>query len=276
MTETTAPPVVIDTDRPKIPFSRITGVEIRKMFDTRAGLWLMIITGILLALTMIGVLLVVGLVDNASITADGFSQALTFPLSLLLPVFAISTVTSEWGQRNHLTLFTLEPHRLRVFLAKLVAVITLALGTIVVAIVFGVIGNLLAGVITGDDVVWDVDVKMLIWTVGLQLAYFLMAFALATLLLNTPAAVAVFYAFGLIVPIMVYSPLLAFFQWARDLLPWLDFNLAASSLMLGQDAMGEPVDAGAFEVVRFVFALVLWIGVPGVLGFLRILKTEIK
>ena len=276
MSAPTTPPVVIDTHRPKIPFSRLASVETRKMFDTRAGLWLMIITGILLALTMGVVLLVIGLVEDASISADGFSQALTFPLSLLLPVFAISTVTSEWGQRNHLTLFTLEPHRLRVFLAKLVAVITLALGTIVVAIVFGVIGNLLAGVITGDEVVWDVDVKMLLWTVGLQLAYFLMAFALATLLLNTPAAVAVFYAFGLIVPIMVYSPLIAFFEWAREVLPWVDFNLAATPLMTGMNVMGEPTDTGAFEVVRLIFALVLWIGVPGVLGFLRILKTEIK
>ncbi|WP_374999605.1 hypothetical protein [Aeromicrobium sp. CTD01-1L150] len=276
MSAPTTAPVTIDTNRPGVPFGRLVSVEIRKMFDTRAGLWLMIITGGLLALAMGLVLLVLALNDNASITAQGFSDVLTIPLSLLLPVFAIVTVTSEWGQRNHLTLFTLEPHRLKVFGAKVIAVVALALGTIVLAVVLGAIGNTLAAAISGNETVWNVDVGLLLWTIGLQLAYFLMAFALATALLNTPAAVAVFYVVAIMLPFMVYSTLMAFFEWARDLTPWVDINLAAMPLMMGEDMMGNSVDAGGLEWLRFVFTLILWIGLPGAIGLQRVLKSEIK
>ena len=49
----------IDTTKPAVPFSRLFKVELRKMFDTRAGFWLMISTGILIALTLLITLLVV-------------------------------------------------------------------------------------------------------------------------------------------------------------------------------------------------------------------------
>ena len=40
----------IDTARPGVPLSRIVKVELRKMFDTRSGFWLMASIGILAAL----------------------------------------------------------------------------------------------------------------------------------------------------------------------------------------------------------------------------------
>lgn len=267
---------VIDTTRPGVPFGRLVRVETRKMFDTRAGLWLMIVTGGLMLLTMVITLLVVGFNDNASITASGFSQIMTIPLSILLPVFAIVTVTSEWGQRSNLVTFTLEPRRSRVFAAKLVSVLILALGTIVVAIIFGVLGNLLAGAVTGDDVVWNVDVKDLSWAVGLQLAYFLMAFAFAMLLLNSPATIAIFYVIALILPFMVYPALIFFVGPAEDIIPWFDFNYAAAPL-IGVDFEGNPItDAGVFEVVRFIGSLLIMVGLPGGIGLRRVLTSEVK
>ena len=130
----------IDTTKPAVPFSRLFKVELRKMFDTRSGFWLMFATGILIALAFLISLLVVGLDDGTEIPASGFSTIMTVVLSLLLPVFAIVTITSEWGQRSHLSLFTLEPRRARIIAAKLVSVLVLAVGTIVLAIILGAIG----------------------------------------------------------------------------------------------------------------------------------------
>lgn len=266
----------IDTARPAVPLTRHVAVEWRKLSDTRAGLWLLLVTAGLLVLAMALTLLVLGLNDDVTITATGFSQVMTVPLSILLPVFAILSITSEWGQRTHLVTFTLEPKRSRIMVAKFIAVSLLALATIVAAVAFGALGNVLYGVITGNEVVWNVDASQMVWTVIVQLAYFWMAFALASLILSTPGAVAIFYVVALILPLIVYPILMALFGWARDLLPWIDLNYAAAPLSSGVDFMGEQVDVGALEYLRFVFALALWVVVPGALGWLRVLRTEVK
>lgn len=276
MSTTTHGPVEIDTTRAGVPFGRLVSVEVRKMVDTRAGTWLFVITGGLIALVMGLVLLVLALNDDVTISASGWMQAMVIPVSILLPVFAILTITTEWGQRTNLVTFTLEPRRGRVLAAKLVAVSVFALATIVLAIALGALGNVLYGAITGNDVVWNVTGRELFWTVVVQLAFFLMAFALASLLLSTPAAIAVFYVVALILPLIVYPILMVFFGWARDLLPWIDFNYAAAPLVGGTDMMGEPVQVEALDYVRFLVAIGLWVVLPGVLGGMRVVKSEIK
>ena len=42
-------------------------------------------------------------------------------MTIILPMIAILSVTSEWSQRSGLTTFTLVPHRGRVILAKAIA-----------------------------------------------------------------------------------------------------------------------------------------------------------
>lgn len=266
----------IDTTKPAVPFGRLFKVEVRKMFDTRAGFWLMISTAILIALTMTICLLVVGLDDGTVIKATGFSHIMTIPLSILLPVFAIVTITGEWGQRSHLSLFTLEPRRGRIIAAKLSSVLVLAVATIVLAIILGAIGNLIGGAIGGYDVQWDLGVSDVLWTAGLQLAYFMMAFTLSMLLLSSPATIVVFYIFALLLPFMVYPPLYFSFDWAKDFIPWVDFNYAAAPLATGEDFNGDPVSVGGIDYVRFIFTLVLWIVIPGLIGLRRALKTEVK
>ena len=273
-TNTTNP--TIDLSRPAIPFSREVRVETRKMIDTRGGLWLFLITGVMLLLVLGLTLLVLALNDDQTITASGFSQAMTLPVSVLVPIFAILTVTSEWSQRTNLATFTLQPNRLRVLAAKFVSVTLLAIATIVVAVAFGALGNVLYGAITGHDVVWNVTGKQLFWTVLLQLLFFWMAFALATLVLNTPATIAIFYVVALILPLMVYPILMFTISWADSVLPWLDFNYSSAPLINGQDFVGDSVDVGVLEWVRFLFTIVLWVVIPGVLGFQRVRNTEIK
>ncbi|MCL3837465.1 hypothetical protein [Aeromicrobium duanguangcaii] len=266
----------IDLSRPAIPFGREVRVELRKMIDTRGGVWLFALTGIFILLAMGLTLLVLGLNSDSTITAGGFAEVMALPVSILLPVFAILIVSSEWSQRTHLTTFTLQPNRTRVVLAKFVAVSLLALATMVIAIAFGVLGNVLYGVITPNEVVWNVPVSDLAWTVFQQLLFFWMAFALALLLLNTPAAIAVFYVAALILPFMVYPVLLALFDWARDLLPWIQIDYAVMMVREGTTFLGDPIDVGPIDYLRMAVTIVLWIVIPGTLGFLRVRSTEVK
>ena len=266
----------IDTTKPAVPFGRLARVEVRKMFDTRSGFWLMISTGILIALTLLITLLVVALDEGTEITSRDYSQIMTIPLSILLPVFAIVTVTSEWGQRSHLSLFTLEPRRGRIVAAKLVSVLVLAVGTIVIAVILGALANIVGAAIGDYDVTWNLGFSDILWTVGAQLAYFLMAFALSMLLLSSAGAIVVFYIFALLLPFMVYPPLYFNFDWAKDLIPWIDMNYAVAPLATGDDFNGDAVNVGTIDYVRFAFSLVLWIVTPGIIGLRRVLTTEVK
>lgn len=267
---TTTPQMTLDiSGTSRVPFSRLTRVEVRKMLDTRGGVWLLIVTGILLLITIGLVLLVVGLEDE-SISANDLSQILTIPLSLLLPVFPILSVTTEWSQRSGLVTFTLEPHRIRVLLAKLSAVVLLALVTIVLAIVLGAITTVAAAGITGNDVRWELQAETLVLLVVSQLLYFLMAFGLAMVFLNTPAAIAVFYVVALMLPLMVYSFLYAFFDWAQSLIPWIDLQYASAPFLDPND------DASGLDAARLVTATVLWIVIPMAVGARRVLSSEPK
>lgn len=271
-----AGPTLDVSTTPATPFGRLVVVEWRKMFDTRGGLWLMLITAGLLGLTAALVLLTLALSDGVAIGAGDLVNVFTIPVSLLMPVFAILTVTSEWSQRTALTSFTLEPRRMKVVASKWVAVSALAMATIAVALVFGAATNLLGAMIAGNDVSWSVDGSLLGWTIVVQLLFFWMAFAFAMLLLNTPAAITVYYVVALLLPLMVYSALFALFDWARDILPWVDLTVASSPVMNGNDYAGQPVDVGAVEYLQFGWTALLWIGLPLVLGAVRIRGAEVK
>ncbi|HWI44085.1 MAG TPA: hypothetical protein VNS81_10730 [Nocardioides sp.] len=245
------------------------------MVDTRGGRWLLGITLGLLLLVMAIIVLVVGL-NDFQVNANDLSQGFTLPLSLLLPVSAIVVVTSEWSQRTALTTFSLEPHRVRVIGAKLVAVSTLAVGTIVVAMLTAVVTNLLCSAITGNPLEWRLDGSQVVWTVVNQLAFFGMAFALACLLLNTPGAVSIYYVVALLLPIMLWGTLYAIFDWAKDVLPWIDINTAMAPLTTGRDIVGDPVSIDATNYVQAIWTFLLWAGLPVALGLWRILRAELK
>jgi hypothetical protein len=245
------------------------------MVDTRGGRWLLGITLGLLLLVMAIIVLVVGL-NDFQVNAHDLSQGFTLPLSLLLPVSAIVVVTSEWSQRTALTTFSLEPHRVRVIGAKLVAVSTLAVATFVVAMLTAVVTNLLCSAITGNPLEWRLDGSEVVWTVVNQLAFFGMAFALACLLLNTPGAVSIYYVVALLLPIMLWGTLYAIFDWAKDVLPWIDINTAMAPLTTGSDVIGDPVSVDATNYVQAIWTFLLWAGLPVALGLWRILRAELK
>lgn len=269
------PALTIDiSSTPRVPFGRLVSVELRKMYDTRAGVWLLGITGGLLVLAMGITLLVVALDDDVSVSANAFSQIMAIPVSLLVPVLAITSITSEWSQRTGLVSFTLEPHRMRVVWAKFVTVVILALATLVLAIVLGAIGTLLAAAITGNDPVWNLDAGTFAWTLFSQLAYFTMAFAFGLVFLSTPASIAIYYVVSLLLPFMVYGTLYAFFDWAKDVIPWIDFGFAVGPYT-GQGA-DPSIDPSTTTLLQVIFTFAVWIVLPFVVGLRRVTNAELK
>ena len=94
-----------------IPMSRIITTELRKMFDTRSGFWLMASIAIL---ALLATTAVIAFSSNDGMTYSAFTTAISYPMTVVLPIIAVLSVTSEWSQRSGLTTFTLVPHRKRV------------------------------------------------------------------------------------------------------------------------------------------------------------------
>ena len=63
---------------------------------------------------------------TSEFTYSQFTLAIGVPMSVILPIIAVLSVTAEWSQRSGLTTFTLVPHRGRVLLAKAVAAVLVA------------------------------------------------------------------------------------------------------------------------------------------------------
>lgn len=98
------------TDVRRVPLSRLPQVELRKMFDTRSGFWLMASIVIVALLATVGVIL---FAPDSELAYSTYAQAIRFPVAVILPLIAILSITSEWSQRSGLTTFTLVPHRSR-------------------------------------------------------------------------------------------------------------------------------------------------------------------
>ena len=79
------------------PARRIVRVELRKMVDTRAGLWLFIAMGVLTA-AAVALFLIFAPPEELPF-ANVVRIALT-PQGFLLPMLGILLITSEWAQRT--------------------------------------------------------------------------------------------------------------------------------------------------------------------------------
>ena len=117
-----------------IATTRLAKVELRKMFNTRSGFWMLTSIGVLSPISA-GSLLVFGL--NSDVTYQNFVRASGFPMSVILPMIAILAVTNEWSQRSGLTTFTLIPSRAHVIGAKAIATLLVGLGSVAVALAVG-------------------------------------------------------------------------------------------------------------------------------------------
>jgi ABC-2 type transport system permease protein len=263
---TTAVAATLDVSAtPGVPFGRLVAVELRKAVDTRAGRWLV---GVTAGLALVGDLLIaiVLAAQDEPLAYGDLVAGAAFVCSVMLPVLGIMLVTSEWSQRTAMTTFALEPRRMRIIFAKMLAGVLLTAFVIAFALVVGVLCNLLYAAF-GGTLDWTFGWTGFAAFVATQTMAMLGGFALACLLLNTPAAIVVFFVYKWVLPGLL--ALGAFLMsWFNDIVDWIDFQSAQNQLY---DAPLTSAQWGHLVVSGF-----LWLVVPLVIGLWRIRRAEVK
>ena len=241
--------------RPGVPFSRTLQAELRKMVDTRAGRWMVIVMAAVAAI-ILAAFLIWGPAEDASFS--GLLQLSTLPLAMLLPVLGIMAATAEWTQRTGLVTFTLEPRRGRVVLAKALAALLLAAIVLVVAVAASALANVMGG--TGE---WDLTAAA---GGGLALAlliYVLQGVAFGLAFLNTPVAI----VSALVLP-MIWSIATTAVSALDDVGKWLNLDAVMQPLFAGEMA-GQ-------DWAQLATAGGVWVLLPLAIGTWRVLTREVK
>lgn len=253
-----------------IPFWRQVRVEFRKSYDTRAGMWMLIAIGIVVSIVELFVL-VVTLVQDSRVWFSDFAMIGFGVTSLLLPVLAIMLVTSEWSQRGAMVSFALEPRRVRVVLAKWVVAIVWVAVTMVAMVVVAAVLTTICSLVHPESTQWtgsSGDAPSFWLSAVDQVLTMTIGFAFGALLLNTPAAIVLFFVYWYALP-GVMALLGAIRPWIDHVLSWLNFRLAMSDVTDG-DPFTHP------EWGKVLTSALLWIVLPLGLGIWRILRAEVK
>jgi ABC-type transport system involved in multi-copper enzyme maturation permease subunit len=231
--------------------ARLTGVELRKMVDTRAGFWL------LTSIALLTIAVVVGLqftADHDDSLRGNLVDSLQVALALL-PVVGILLVTSEWTQRTSLITFALVPRRARVVTAKLAAGVALSVVGWVVVLAIAAVGTAFAG---GD---WLLPG----WLIGQSTLYLaaamVMGIAFGAAFLSSAPAIVVYF----VVPIAFN--LLGAIPALDGLATWLDGTQTLEPLVNEQMSGADWAHAGT--------TLAVWVALPLVVGFWRITRSDV-
>ncbi|GAB3016468.1 hypothetical protein GCM10011376_03990 [Nocardioides flavus (ex Wang et al. 2016)] len=252
------------TVRP-IPTARLVKVELRKMFDTRSGFWLLVSIAVLSPIAAGSVVVVA---PDSDVTYQSFARASGFPMSVILPMIAILAVTSEWSQRSGLTTFTLVPHRGRVIGAKAVATLLVGVGSVALAFAAGALGNVAGSAVAGLDTVWNIPWSMATQMLLGNLVGMAIGFTLGVVMRASSAAIVGYFVVSLVLPGVLQ--LLALVQdWFLDLQPWVDWNYTQVELFEGATNTGE-------EWAMLGSTTAIWIVVPLVVGLWFLRRSEVK
>jgi ABC-type transport system involved in multi-copper enzyme maturation permease subunit len=247
-----------------IPLSRIVTTELRKMFDTRSGFWLMASIGILAVLATSAVIL---FAKDDEMTYSSFAAAIGIPMTLVLPIVAILSVTGEWSQRSGLTTFTLVPHRGRVITAKAISCVGVAVVTIPIAFGIGALGNVAGTAIAGVDPVWDLTVTNLLTIVLANVLGLLVGFMLGVVIRSSAGALVAYFLYSFLLPTLALL-LAASQDWFRDLQPWVDFDYAQGALFDGALTAQQWGHLGVTGMI--------WLVIPLTVGLGFVLRAEVK
>ena len=256
-------------DRPRtadrtVPPPRVVGSELRKMFDTRSGFWLLCSIGILATLATAAVVL---WAPDDEVKYSTFGTAIGFPMAVILPIMAILSVTSEWSQRSALTTFTLVPHRSRVIGAKLLCAVGVGAVSMLLAFAIGAVGTVVGSALAGVDPVWDTSISELALIVLANVLGLMVGFTLGVLIRSSAGAIVAYFVYSLVLPQL--SSLLATTQdWFRDIAGWVDFNYASSALFNGSLTGQQWAQLGVTTVA--------WVLVPMAVGVWLVSRSEVK
>jgi ABC-2 type transport system permease protein len=234
--------------------TRLTKVELRKMVDTRAGFWLLLLVG-LSAVALVTVVLAVGKPEDQTLESL-FGGAIQV-VSILLPIVGLLLVTSEWSQRTALATFTLVPERGRVIVAKLLAGSALAIVTVLLCLAVAAGGSLIAA---GG---WHFELSRLGNGVLYELINMLGALALGLLLMHSAVAIVTYFVLPTVVGIVVEVV-----TALHEPSVWFDPSKSTTSL-----AEGTLSGDGWAHLATTV---AIWVALPLALGFLRLRRHELK
>jgi ABC-2 type transport system permease protein len=252
------PPRAGDEARDQRPgLGRLTRVELRKMYDTRAGFWLLA-GGLLLAMATALITVLTG--DDQSHTfsevLDNCSQA----MNVLIPVVGILLVTSEWSQRTALLTFTLVPQRGRVLAAKVAASVVLAILAFAAAFALSAVATAIS---PAPQDTWSVSAGLLGQMALFNVLSMLVGVGLgAAILLSAPAIVAAF-----VLP-LAFSAVTHLIGGLDGLARWLDQGETFSPLT------SHLLSATAWA--RVATTALLWVALPLAIGAYRFLRGEIR
>ncbi len=236
--------------------SRLVRVELRKMGDTRAGMWFLIGIAALAAVVMTVFMVTADQADRTFLQLVG---AAVIPQTALLPVLGILLVTSEWTQRTALVTFSLEPVRLRVVAAKFIAALTFGFAAVVVTLVLASLVTALAG----NDVAWNgVDGGMIAKLTLVQESVILQGLAFGLVILNSAGAIATFFVVPTAIGLMTMM-----WDLLEDIAPWINFD--NSILMQGVTLTNE-------QWAQFGVTSLIWIALPLAAGLARVIRKEVK
>jgi ABC-2 type transport system permease protein len=250
----------------RIPLTRITQVELRKMLDTRSGFWLMASIAITALLATGAVIL---WAPNQEITYSTFVSAIGFPMAVLLPLVALLSVTGEWSQRSGLTTFTLVPHRHRIITAKAISSVVVGVVSVLLAFAIGALGNLLAASVTSASLVWNVTLtEFFLFLLGSVLGL-LIGFMLGILIRASAAAVAAYFVYSFLLP-TIFLILATNQAWFKDLRPWVDVTFAQGPMLaLDGSLTGE-------QWANIAVTGVIWMVIPLAVGLGFVTRAEVK
>ncbi len=247
-----------------IPFRTVMGVELRKMFDTRSGFWLMM--GIA-ATALVATGSVIAFGSDSSLTYNNFAAAIGVPMTILLPVVAILSVTGEWSQRAGLTTFTLVPHRGRVIRAKLADTLLVGVASMIVALAIGAVGNLVASTLVGVPTVWDLSATEILYIVGADLIGMTVGFMLGVVTRNSAAAIVSYFVYWFVIPTLT-AVLASSQHWFEKAQGWVDFSFNQNRMYDG--------GFSAHDWTQLAVTGLVWLVLPLAFGLWRVLRAEVK
>lgn len=257
-TRTSRPPASPAPPGAGLRFTTLWQVELRKLVDTRAGRWLLLATG---------VLTIVFLLVNAIATPADQQRFREHVLSalapslLLLPVLGILAATAEWSQRTGLVTFALEPRRMRVAAAKLLACLALGAACFVGVIALASASYAITAAVRDLTPQWSLGVGYAAGVL-LMLALFIVQGVAFGLLIPVTAGAIVAY---LLLPTL--WSMAASWDKLATAAQWADINRTTTPWMEGQ-VTGESWSHLAVSVL-------VWIVVPLAAGLVQLTRREV-
>ncbi|WP_370250483.1 ABC transporter permease [Nocardioides sp.] len=250
---------------PPVPLARLVEVEARKVVDTRAGFWFGLgVLGLVTLAVVLGGLFF----EDTGQTYETLLSVAGGTLGYFLPVLVMLLVTSEWSQRTGLSTFTLEPRRSRIVVAKLIAGFAFSAVGVIYAVVLAAVGVLLSPV-NGGGMDWSLGVAPVRSLVLSTVISVLVAFALAMLVRNSPAAIVGYFLYTLVLP-GVAAVLGELISGLKSVIPWIEFNTAQGPLF------ADDMSPTGEQWAQLVVSGTIWLVIPFVLGLTRLLRAEVK